>query len=124
MLFFNMYLSSISMGVTLFLTSATAQRLTKPPLQPNLDNLKQGLLSNLHPTHSTMDQWGAGWIASWCKDTAKTEGFNPADIQTWNIHYDDVLQFPSPSLLIILIDILNSAPTLGSSATTRTAPTL
>ncbi|KAL9611180.1 MAG: hypothetical protein Q9167_004165 [Letrouitia subvulpina] len=80
---------SISATFTIFVALVTSQRLTKPPLQPNLDNLKQGLLDNLHPTHSTRDPFQAGYIPSDCKKIVEREKFNPASIRIWNVHYDD-----------------------------------
>ncbi|KAL8707094.1 MAG: hypothetical protein Q9225_007831 [Loekoesia sp. 1 TL-2023] len=84
-----MRVSSINAIVAFFVALVTSQRLNKPPLQPDLDNLKQGLLDNLHPVHSTRDRFKAGYIPSDCKTIAQREGFNAADIQVWNIHYDD-----------------------------------
>lgn len=85
-----MRVSSISAAVAFFVALVASQRLNKPALQPDLDNLKQGLLDNLHPVHSTRDRFKAGYIPSDCKRIAQGEGLNPADIQVWNIHYDDV----------------------------------
>ncbi|KAL9595275.1 MAG: hypothetical protein Q9179_005044 [Wetmoreana sp. 5 TL-2023] len=64
-------------------------RVTSISATPDLDNLKAGLLNNLHPTHSTTDRFKAGYIPSDCKEIVENEKFNPADIQTWNVHYDD-----------------------------------
>ncbi|KAL9043820.1 MAG: hypothetical protein Q9214_003004 [Letrouitia sp. 1 TL-2023] len=83
---------SITATFTFFVALVTSQRLTKPPLQPNLDNLKQGLLDNLHSTHSTRDPFQAGYIPSDCKKIVQREKFNPASIQTWNVHYDDYVR--------------------------------
>ncbi|KAI4241317.1 MAG: hypothetical protein L6R40_004623 [Gallowayella cf. fulva] len=110
-----MRVSSLELTCALFTTLAASQRLTKPPLQPNLDNLKQGLLDHLKPTHSTMDRWGAGWIPKACKDIAIRESKNPADFQVWNVHYDDVC-LPSthfctpPQHLINMVDIFGRLP--------------
>ncbi|KAL1985276.1 hypothetical protein VTN96DRAFT_8075 [Rasamsonia emersonii] len=68
---------------------ATAQRLNKPALTPNLDYLEQGNIDNLHPTHSTWDKWGPGWIPADCKSIAQNEGKNPDDFEIYNVHYDD-----------------------------------
>ncbi|KAL8772914.1 MAG: hypothetical protein Q9209_001934 [Squamulea sp. 1 TL-2023] len=84
-----MRVSSISTVIALFAALVSSQRLTKPPLQQNLDNLKQGFIDNLRPTTSTRTAFQAGYIPSDCKKIAIREGFNPADIQTWNIKYSD-----------------------------------
>ncbi|KAL8790338.1 MAG: hypothetical protein Q9213_000690 [Squamulea squamosa] len=84
-----MRVSSISTVVALFAALVSSQRLTKPPLQQNLDNLPPGFYNNLKPTTSTRTAFQAGYIPSDCKNIATREGFNPADIQTWNIKYSD-----------------------------------
>ncbi|KAL8699058.1 MAG: hypothetical protein Q9224_001581 [Gallowayella concinna] len=84
-----MHVSSITTTVTLLLALVSSQRLTKPPLQQNLDNLKQGFLNNLKPVSSTRTAFQAGYIPSDCKKIAQREGFKPADIQSWNIKYND-----------------------------------
>ena len=82
---------------TLGLLAALARaNLSKPPLEQSLDYLQQGLLDNLHPVHSTWDIWGAGWIPQDCKTMTQNAGLNPVDVETYNVHYDDV------SLLFIL----------------------
>ncbi|KAL9581547.1 MAG: hypothetical protein Q9212_003833 [Teloschistes hypoglaucus] len=80
-----MHLSTIA----LFVVSVASQRLTKPPLQPNLDNLKQGFLNNLGVVQSTRSGFQAGYIPANCKKIVQREGFNPADIQTVTIKYND-----------------------------------
>ncbi|KAL8712507.1 MAG: hypothetical protein Q9220_003355 [cf. Caloplaca sp. 1 TL-2023] len=84
-----MLLSAISTIFTLFATLVASQRLTKPPLQQNLDNLKQGFLNNLKPTTSTRTTFTAGQIPSDCKKIAIREGFAAADIQSYNVKYAD-----------------------------------
>ncbi|KAL8804871.1 MAG: hypothetical protein Q9200_005647 [Gallowayella weberi] len=68
---------------------AASQKLTKPPLQPNLDNLKQGLVNNLKLTQSTEERVKAGWMPKACKDIANEEGKKPADFQVWKVKYND-----------------------------------
>lgn len=63
--------------------------LDKPALTDNLDYLEQGQIDNLHPTQSTYDQWGAGYIPQDCKDIAHNEGLSPSDFEVWNVHYTD-----------------------------------
>ncbi|KAL8904785.1 MAG: hypothetical protein Q9207_003049 [Kuettlingeria erythrocarpa] len=84
-----MHISSIGTTVALFAALASSQRLTKPPLQQNLDNLKQGFINNLNPVASTRTAFQAGYIPSDCKRIAEREGFNPADIQSWTVQYAD-----------------------------------
>ncbi|KAL8870958.1 MAG: hypothetical protein Q9174_003117 [Haloplaca sp. 1 TL-2023] len=64
-----------------------------------------------------MDKWGPGWIPQWCKDTAKERNFNPADITTWNVHYDDCKEpwimchhKSSPSPILNLVDTFGRLP--------------
>lgn len=80
---------SKTFGVAAFAALAAAT-LDKPPLHPNLDYLNQGLLDNLHPTQSTYDQWGSGWLPQDCVDMTNNAGLDPRDVQAWNIHYTDV----------------------------------
>ncbi|KAI4232775.1 MAG: hypothetical protein L6R40_007321 [Gallowayella cf. fulva] len=84
-----MRVSSIGTMVALLAALVSSQRLTKPALQPNLDNLKQGFINNLKPVASTRTPFQAGYIPSDCKKIAQREGFNPADIQSLNIKYTD-----------------------------------
>lgn len=67
-----------------------AQRLTKPPIAPSLDYLKDKLLSSLPATAYTLDQWPPGYIAADCAQMTKDAGLNPGDVDTWNVHYSDV----------------------------------
>lgn len=63
----------------------------KPAMNPGLNRngLKQGLLDNLHPMHSTWEYWEKGWLPQSCRDIAKDHGLNPADFTVFNVHYDD-----------------------------------
>ncbi|KAL8833169.1 MAG: hypothetical protein Q9170_004450 [Blastenia crenularia] len=113
-----MLFSAISTSLALFTASVVSQQLTKPPLQPNLDNLKQGFLNNLSVQPSTRTAFTAGQIPSDCQKIAQREGFAPADIQTFNVKYNDVswiaphevimclpnssLSEPCPSALMVL----------------------
>ena len=80
----------VSTTLALLTALVSSQRLTKPPLQQNLDNLKQGFIDNLKPVASTRTAFQAGYIPSDCKKIAQREGFSPADIQSWNVKYADV----------------------------------
>ncbi|KAL8685096.1 MAG: hypothetical protein Q9218_007980 [Villophora microphyllina] len=84
-----MYSSSIGTTIALFVASVASQTLTKPPLQPDLDNLKQGFINNLGIIHSTQTPFQAGSIPSNCKTLVQREGFNAADIQVVTVQYDD-----------------------------------
>ena len=86
-----MFTSTAGFTSLIFLSSvAFAQKLDKSPLHPNLDYLAQGLMDNTQPTPYTVDEWGAGWIAGDCKQIAEDNKFDPADVQTFNVHYSDV----------------------------------
>ncbi|KAL9614047.1 MAG: hypothetical protein Q9167_001462 [Letrouitia subvulpina] len=94
-----------------------AQQLSKPPLRNNLDGLQQGLLDNMHPTHSTWDKWGAGWIPADCKTMTQNAGLNPVDVETFNVHYDDCSTAwvmcrhkSSPDPLVNMIDLFGRLP--------------
>lgn len=103
---------------------ATAQRLNKPALTPNLDYLEQGNIDNLHPTHSTWDKWGPGWIPADCKSIAQNEGKNPDDFEIYNVHYDDVcIRFDDHQQLDLDLTPC-SVVMLGCSAATRTATSI
>ncbi|KAL8760572.1 MAG: hypothetical protein Q9184_003243 [Pyrenodesmia sp. 2 TL-2023] len=84
-----MHISIISTTVTLLAALVSSQRLTKPPLQQDLENLQAGFANNLRIVASTRTAFQAGYIPADCKNIAQREGFNPADIQTWNVKYAD-----------------------------------
>ncbi|KAL7940949.1 hypothetical protein V8C42DRAFT_200998 [Trichoderma barbatum] len=96
--------------------------LDKPVIQPNfpgngLASLGQGLMSHLAPTHSTWDDWGAGWIPQDCKSMAQGAKVNPNDVTPFNIHYDDCGQTwtfcrhkDSPLSEIDILDIFGRLP--------------
>ncbi|KAL8718416.1 MAG: hypothetical protein Q9225_004444 [Loekoesia sp. 1 TL-2023] len=100
------------------LTSASEwDRLDKPYIVPNLDYLQPGLLDNFPPTGSNNDVWGPGWIPKDCKDITSDANLNPADITTYNVHYDDCntawvvcLHKDSPTTLDNMIDLLGRVP--------------
>jgi hypothetical protein len=77
-------------AVCAILLRVSVAQLSKPPLQPNLDNLNQGLLDNLHAPEYTLSQWPAGWIAQDCATMTSGAKLNPADVQTYNVQYADV----------------------------------
>lgn len=70
---------------------AIAATPSKPAMSPAIDRGKfeTNLRNSLHPTHSTRDYWGAGWIPQSCKDIATGHGLNPNDFTIFNVHYDD-----------------------------------
>ncbi|KAL6790959.1 hypothetical protein J3E68DRAFT_411704 [Trichoderma sp. SZMC 28012] len=99
-----------------------AANLNKPVITPNfpgngLASLGQGLMDHLAPTHSTWDDWGAGWIPADCKSMVQGAGFSPNDIIPFNIHYDDCAQSwtfcrhkNSPLSEIQILDIFGRLP--------------
>ncbi|KAL8953224.1 MAG: hypothetical protein Q9183_007343, partial [Haloplaca sp. 2 TL-2023] len=81
--------SIVGAAIALFVASVTSQRLTKPPLQQNLDNLKQGFINNLPPHPATRSGFQAGFIPAGCKNIIQREGYNPVDFQAVNVRYND-----------------------------------
>ena len=63
----------------------------KPEISPAFDRgrFETDLRNNLHPTQSTWDYWGEGWIPQGCKDIATSHGLNPFDFTIFNVHYTD-----------------------------------
>ncbi|KAL8858946.1 MAG: hypothetical protein Q9178_004625 [Gyalolechia marmorata] len=84
-----MRVSSLPFAGVFFSVLVASQRLTKPPLQQNLDNLKQGLVNNLKVTPHTKERLAAGWMPARCKVVANEENLNPADFQVWRVRYND-----------------------------------
>ncbi|KAI4270971.1 MAG: hypothetical protein LQ337_006347 [Flavoplaca oasis] len=84
-----MYISCLAIVGAFFTALAASQELTKPPVQDNLDNLKQGLVNNLKVTQSSREKFRAGWMPKVCKDIANDEKRNPADFQIWKVKYND-----------------------------------
>ncbi|TFA97825.1 hypothetical protein CCMA1212_010433 [Trichoderma ghanense] len=96
--------------------------LYKPVIQPNfpgngLASLGQGLMDNLAPTHSTWDDWGAGWIPQDCKSLVEGAGLSASDVIPFNIHYDDCAQTwtfcrhkDSPLSELTILDIFGRLP--------------
>ncbi|KAL8849702.1 MAG: hypothetical protein Q9221_005312 [Calogaya cf. arnoldii] len=84
--------STIAFGISLLATFAYPQKIDKPFLHENLDFLKDDLKKYM-PTvrHDVGPPWSEDWIPQWCLDESKSkdDGFNPADIRTYDIHYDD-----------------------------------
>lgn len=111
------------LGASTLLLRVSVAQLSKPPLQPNLDNLNQGLLDNLHAPSYVLSQWDAGWVAQDCATMASGAKLNPADVQTYSVHYADVCHIshlvrPNSTSLTIQ---LNSAAKHGSSVGIKTA---
>ncbi|KAJ3496403.1 hypothetical protein NLG97_g2688 [Lecanicillium saksenae] len=69
-------------------------KLTKPPVHPNLDYLEAGLEKYLPETSYTLHEWNNGYIPEECKKIV-TGGvdsgthFNPSDFQIFDVKYDD-----------------------------------
>ncbi|KAL8657520.1 MAG: hypothetical protein Q9226_001834 [Calogaya cf. arnoldii] len=84
-----MHVSSFALVGAFFSAFGASQGLNKPPLQDNLDNLKQGLINNLKVTPSTREKFRAGWMPKACMDIANEEQKNPADFQVWKVKYND-----------------------------------
>ncbi|TQV92290.1 hypothetical protein V2A60_006978 [Cordyceps javanica] len=91
----------------------------KPEMNPAFDygRFEAGLRDNLHPTHSSWDYWGPGWIPQSCKDIATSHGLNPNDFTIFNVHYDDCQEGwtfcrhkDSGASEIDMIDIFGRAP--------------
>lgn len=64
---------------------------SKPEVQPSIprDRMETDLRNNLHPTQSTWDYWGSGWIPQGCRDIANKYNLNPRDFTIFNVHYTD-----------------------------------
>ncbi|KAL8903918.1 MAG: hypothetical protein Q9171_007233 [Xanthocarpia ochracea] len=116
--------ANIAFGISLLAALAYPQKIDKPALQPNLDYLLEGLTENFGPAAHTFDVWGDGWIPQFCLDASESEdnGFNPADIKTYNIKYDDcgtawVVCVHKDSLMSIesLADIFGRVPVASRS---------
>ncbi|KAL9599104.1 MAG: hypothetical protein Q9219_004062 [cf. Caloplaca sp. 3 TL-2023] len=112
--------TALALSLALLSTFTSADeydRLDKPYIVDNLDYLQPGLLANFPPTGNHYDVWEPGWIPKDCRDITIEAGFNPADITTYNIHYDDcnmawVVCFhrDSPSSLDDMIDLFGRVP--------------
>ena len=90
-----MYISALTLVGAFVTASAAPQKLTKLPVQYNLDNLKQGLVDNLPVTQSTTENWEKGWMPEVCKVRAQEENQNPVDFEIVKVKYDDVRSMPS-----------------------------
>ncbi|KAL8997145.1 MAG: hypothetical protein Q9169_003528 [Polycauliona sp. 2 TL-2023] len=99
-----MYIAqTIAIGISLLSTLASTQddkpAIDKPPLHSNLDYLHEGLEKSFPISgHPKPHKWDNDWIPEYCLDKSKGErqedgtisnGFNPADISTYDIKYDD-----------------------------------
>lgn len=65
-------------------------RLDKPPLWDNLDDLEQGLQTNLNASSFISEQWPKGWIPKDCYTAALDNHVNASELQVHNVFYDDV----------------------------------
>ena len=72
------------------ITTAVTEPLDKPPLADNLDYLQKGLLQSLHSTNGWYTQWGPGWIPADCKGMTEDANLSSADVEVFNVQYDDV----------------------------------
>ncbi|KAF7563681.1 hypothetical protein G7046_g467 [Stylonectria norvegica] len=81
------FVTAIAVGASL----AFAASPDKPEVSPSIprDKMETDLRNNLHPTQSTWDYWGAGWIPQGCKDIANQHGLSLNDFTTFNVHYTD-----------------------------------
>ena len=110
-----MRVSTLNYPAALFVAAVAAQSLDKPPLQPDLNNLKDGFNANLHPVNGNQSPYQDGMIPQGCKDIVNDEHFDPADIQTVSVQYDDVgFPVPFPKWLILTIPVLVSLDPLLS----------
>ncbi|KAL8714569.1 MAG: hypothetical protein Q9220_001517 [cf. Caloplaca sp. 1 TL-2023] len=111
------------LGVSLLFPLAQADvwdisaKLTKPPLAQNLDYLTQNMYAHFPSTPSNRDKWSDGWIPKDCYDLATGNGNSPADIETYNVNYQDcntawVLCWHKQSILSLddLIDNFGRVP--------------
>ncbi|KAL8649656.1 MAG: hypothetical protein Q9226_005484 [Calogaya cf. arnoldii] len=109
--------STIAFGISLLATFAYPQEIPqpidKPILHEDLDYLKDNLLKYMPTVGRNFDQWSdQDWIPQWCLDRSKDENdaFNPADIRTYNIRYDDC---ESPWVVCVHKDSKMSIDTLA-----------
>ena len=65
-------------------------KLTKPPLEDDLDYLKAGMIEALGPVAHNSEQWAAGVIPADCKSLAEGEQFSAADLTAYQVTYADV----------------------------------
>ena len=71
------------------LAALTVARLNKPKLAKDLDYLKEGLDKNLPPVNSTVLRWTSEWIPEDCKRHAEQRNISAANIEIFDIYYDD-----------------------------------
>ncbi|KAL8777801.1 MAG: hypothetical protein Q9213_007698 [Squamulea squamosa] len=84
--------STIAFGISLLATLSHSQRIDKPAIRANLDYLKDGLFQNFQSVGHTFRPWdNQGWIPQYCLDASQSQdnGFNPDDITTYEITYND-----------------------------------
>jgi len=88
--------------VAAVLASAPLASAKKPVMKPTFPGgktygLEPYLWNNLHPTRSSFDTWGHGWLPESCKnmlegvnkDDYKDNKLNIADVEAFNIRYTD-----------------------------------
>ena len=95
MVFFFAIMSTFVAATIVSAQRDPGAKLDKPPLQPNIDYLKQGLIDNLPETDHTYKQWAAGWIPEGCKNVAEGKVANgvvysPGDFLVYDVTYSDV----------------------------------
>ena len=75
--------------VLLLSITAEAQRLDKPSLLSDFNDLEGALKDNLPKTNqSKVVRWDS-WILEDCKRIEEQEHFSPSDIETFEVCYDD-----------------------------------
>lgn len=87
--------------LSIMVSLAMTQRLNKPPLEGGLDYLQKGLLKSLQPVKSFYQKWDPAWIPADCKTLTENNNLSAADVETFNVWYDDVstiVDVHSPSL--------------------------
>ena len=84
---FQPFFSVAIIGASLALAASPS----KPEISPAIPRgtMETDLRNNLHPTQSTWDYWGSGWIPQGCKDLANQYKLNPSDFTIFNVHYTD-----------------------------------
>ncbi|RYP64117.1 hypothetical protein DL770_009251 [Monosporascus sp. CRB-9-2] len=62
-----------------------------PVISPELSRgqIADGLVHHMKQTYGTAENWGAGWIYESCKSEAQMRGYNPNDIEIFNVFYED-----------------------------------
>ncbi|KAM7199793.1 hypothetical protein V8F20_005663 [Naviculisporaceae sp. PSN 640] len=86
-----MFFSKPAIAATALLGVASAQNPSKNNISPafNFGRMETDFRNNMHPTQSTRDYWGDGWIPEGCRNIANWKGLNPNDFIVFNVHYND-----------------------------------